>query len=388
MGKYLKNRSVWAWMVCLGALLMCGPVCGQRTGGMSAGEAKVKAGEVLEEWKAVQRERLQGNEEERCITQGELRMPYYYNVHGEKPAEGRSLYISMHGGGNAPKALNDSQWENQKNLYRPAEGIYLSPRAPWNDWNMWFQEPIDGMLEELVRTMVVLQDVNPDRVYLMGYSAGGDGVWRLAPRLADHWAAAAMMAGHPGDVGLLNVRNMPFTIWVGGNDAAYNRNVEVARRGVELDSLAKADRGGYVHECHVVAGMPHWMNLKDAAAVPWMAQYRRDARPERVVWQQEEVLRRAFYWLEVPQEELERGKKVVAEVKGNTIRISHCDYTSLILWLDDELVDLDRKVTVKYRGRTLFRGKVERSEENLRRSLEERGDVRYMFAGRVVVRGL
>ena len=360
-------------------------LCGQAqvTGRLSASEAKVKAGELVEEWRTEQARLLQHNEAEKCITQGELRMPYYYNIHGEKPAEGRSLYISMHGGGNAPKSLNDSQWENQKNLYKPDEGIYLSPRAPWNDWNMWFQEPIDAMLEELIRTMVVLKDVNPDKVYLMGYSAGGDGVWRLAPRLADHWAAASMMAGHPGDVGLLNVRNMPFTIWVGGNDAAYNRNVEVARRGVELDSLAKADRGGYVHECHVVAGMPHWMNQKDAAAVPWMAQYSRDARPRRVVWQQEEVLRQAFYWLEVPGEELERGKKVVAEVKGNTIVISHCDYSTLTLWLDDELVNLDRKLTVKYRGRTLFRGKVERSVENLRRSLEERGDVRYMFAGRV-----
>ncbi|MDY4043446.1 MAG: hypothetical protein SOY65_06510 [Marinifilaceae bacterium] len=36
-----------------------------------------------------------------------LQMPILYRTFGESPADGRSLYISMHGGGNAPKALND-----------------------------------------------------------------------------------------------------------------------------------------------------------------------------------------------------------------------------------------------------------------------------------------
>ena len=56
-------------------------------------------------------------------------MPFFYKIFGEKPKGGRSLWISMHGGGNAPAALNDSQYENQKRLYQPAEGIYLAPRA-------------------------------------------------------------------------------------------------------------------------------------------------------------------------------------------------------------------------------------------------------------------
>ena len=35
----------------------------------------------------------------------------------------------MHGGGGAPKRVNDSQWENQKRLYKLDEGLYVSPRA-------------------------------------------------------------------------------------------------------------------------------------------------------------------------------------------------------------------------------------------------------------------
>jgi hypothetical protein len=42
--------------------------------------------------------------------------------------------------------------------------------------------------------------------------------------IADWLAGAAMMAGHPNNVELYNVRNISFSIQVGGKDAAYNRN--------------------------------------------------------------------------------------------------------------------------------------------------------------------
>ena len=80
-----------------------------------------------EEWKA------------RKIKLGKLEMKFDYRVFGEKPAEGRSLYISMHGGGGAPARVNEQQWRNQIRLYKPKEGIYLAPRAPTNTWNLWHQ---------------------------------------------------------------------------------------------------------------------------------------------------------------------------------------------------------------------------------------------------------
>ena len=71
---------------------------------------------------------------------------------------------------------------------------------------------------------MLLAGANPDKVYLMGYSAGGDGVYQLAPRMADRFAAASMMAGHPGNASPLGLRNLPFAIFSGADDAAYNRN--------------------------------------------------------------------------------------------------------------------------------------------------------------------
>src|ERR1041384_4647603 len=103
-------------------------------------------------------------------------------VFGEASTHGRSLWISMHGGGGAPKAVNDQQWKNQIGLYQPAEGIYVAPRAPTDNWNLWHEAHIDPMFDRLVEDYIVLRGVNPNRVYILGYSAGGDGVWQLAPR--------------------------------------------------------------------------------------------------------------------------------------------------------------------------------------------------------------
>jgi predicted peptidase len=62
-------------------------------------------------------------------------------------------------------------------------------------------------------------------VYILGYSAGGDGIYYLGPRLADYLAAASMMAGHPNNASPLNLRNIGFSIYMGENDSAYDRNI-------------------------------------------------------------------------------------------------------------------------------------------------------------------
>jgi hypothetical protein len=73
---------------------------------------------------------------------------------------GRSLFLSLHGGGGAPPAVNESQWRNQVRLgqgYHPSEGIYLAPRAPTDAWNLCHQGHIDTLFSGLVpRTVTTL----------------------------------------------------------------------------------------------------------------------------------------------------------------------------------------------------------------------------------------
>lgn len=295
-------------------------------------------------------------------------------VFGEAPTNGHSLWISMHGGGNAPARVNDRQWTNQMSLYKPTEGIYVAPRAPTDTWNLWHQAHIDLMFDRLIEDYVALRGVNPDRVYIMGYSAGGDGVWQLAPRMADRWAAAAMMAGHPNDASLLSLRNLPFALFVGGNDAAYNRNKVVAERAAELDKLREADLGGYEHLARIYPGLPHWMNRQDGEAVPWMAERTRNPWPKKVVWRQDDVTHARFYWLAVPSSEVKAKNKIVAEVDGQTINLTGDVPKGMILRLSDQLLNLDTPLRVTVKGSEVFQGRVARRAEVIRESLQERAD--------------
>lgn len=294
---------------------------------------------------------------------------------GDAPAGGRSLWISMHGGGNAPSGVNDKQWTNQIRLYEPAEGIYVAPRAPTDTWNLWHEAHIDPLFQRLIDDHVALLGVNPDKVYLMGYSAGGDGVWQLAPRMADRFAAAAMMAGHPNEASLLSLRNLPFAIFMGGNDGAYDRNKIAAARTAELDRLGAEDPGSYLHMSRIYSGLGHWMNKKDAEGVPWMAGFQRNPWPAKIVWLQDDVFERRFYWLQVPVDaELKAGQKVVAKIQGRTISLEGDVPKGTSLRLSDSLMDLDRELTVVVNGREAFRGKAVRRAGNLVTSLGERAD--------------
>ena len=352
---------------------------------LTRAQAEQEAQQLAAQWKEGIRNKYQLAWQNHTLILGSKIMPFWYTTYGTQPADGYSLFISLHGGGNAPAQLNDSQWENQKRLYHPENSVYLAPRAPYNDWDMWFKPDLDGFYAALIQMCVANLDVNPDKVYLIGFSAGGDGVWRMAPRMADTWAGASMMAGHPGDVSLLNLRNTPFMVWCGALDDAYNRNRECTSRGHELDSLQKADPQGYMHETHIVEGKSHWMDLEDAAALPWLQQYRRNPYPTHIVWQQEEVTHPHFYWLTAPEDQIQRGKTVRLTLKGNMVDIQQCDYTQLTLHFNDQMVNLDKPITIRMKGKILFKEKLPRTVENMKTTLSQRNDLSYMFPAQVTI---
>ena len=340
-------------------------------------------------WKAhvaqIQKDRAD-EVKNKLIKDGKLEMPYDFKTFGKKPDGGRSLWISLHGGGGAPKEVNDQQWENQKGLYKVEEGIYLAPRAPTNTWNLWHEGHIDRMFGRLIEDLIVTEDVNPDRVYVLGYSAGGDGVYQLGPRMADSWAGAAMMAGHPNGVSLLSLRNVPFALQVGANDSAYDRNKVGKQYGEQLDKLQKDDPKGYEHFVKIREGKGHWMDLEDKEALPWMAKFTRNPVPERVVWKQTGTVHARFYWLAVPTDQAKGDSLVVVKRDGQTIEITSAEkIEKLFVRLDDRMTNLDKPITVTYDGKELYKGTATRTIATIFKTLDGRGDPKLVFDAEITV---
>ena len=261
----------------------------------------------------------------------------------------------------------------------------MVPRAPTNTWNLWHQGHIDGMFSRLIENMIALEDVNPDKVYLMGYSAGGDGVYQLAPRMADRFAAAAMMAGHPNETSPLGLRNLPFTLHMGGRDSAYKRNQIAEQWKVKLAELQKEDLGGYEHLVKIYPEKGHWMDRQDASAIPWMAKYRRQRYPQRVVWKQDDVTHTRFYWLAADPELVKGRPLVVATMKNQSITIEHSDLDRITIRLTDEMLDLDQPIELVWGDSKPVSVKGERRIATLAKTLAERGERPGMYSVEVEV---
>lgn len=303
--------------------------------------------------------------------------------------EPQPLFISMHGGGGAPPEVNDKQWDNQVALgatYAPQEGIYLAPRAPTDTWNCWHSAAVDPLFARLIRALIAAGTVDPNRVYLMGYSAGGDGVYALAPRMADRFAAASMMAGSPNGVLLNNVRNLPFSIQVGALDSAYDRANIAKHYGKLLEDLQAKDPDGYAHFTEIHEGKGHWMDTEDRIAVPWMEGFTRDITAERIVWRQTGMIYDRFYWLAVPPGEAQMDEEIIAERADQTITLSGPSGRTVFVRLNDDMLDLDQPVTVVTPGGdVLFDGIAERSEDVISKTVEEYGDLNAVFTAEIEV---
>ena len=353
--------------------------------GMSLGEAAAFADQIWAEHAEAVRAQRAAELDAMVLQDGDHAMRLLRRDFGDAPEGERALWISMHGGGGTAAEVNDRQWRTQIRLYDPEEGIYVAPRAPTDTWNMWHRPEIDRLLDRLIESAVIVWGVDPDRVYLTGYSAGGDGVYQLAPRMADRFAAAAMMAGHPNNATPHGLRNLPFALFMGGEDSAYDRNGVAARWEAWLGELAAADPGGYPHLVRIYEGLGHWMDGRDREGIPWMARHTRDPWPERVVWRQGNTTHERFAWLSVPADQAEKGRTVIGGVDGQRITVESDDVERVDLLLSDELIDLDRPVTVIANGRVAFEGLVMRTERAARASLRLRADPRMIASGRLRV---
>jgi transglutaminase-like putative cysteine protease/pimeloyl-ACP methyl ester carboxylesterase len=310
------------------------------------------------------------------IILGDKKLKWMEKTFGDEPGGKHSLWITMHGGGQGTEQENDRNWRGYFGRYEfPPGGINVAPRAPANTWDMWHVKWTDDLFERLISDFTLRRNVDPNRVYLIGYSAGGDGVYQLAPRLSDRFAAAAMCAGHPNEVTPEGLRNLPFFLYMGGADSAYNRNVVVREFSAKIDALQASDPGAYPHRLTVFPGLPHNMQNRESEMIPRMSPLRRVTWPKRVVWKQDDdAVHTRLYWLERGPAEVRPNEIYAANVDGQTITIETPSTGTLTLRLSDALLELDQPVRVVAGAKTIFEGKVARSFAAVEQSLRERED--------------
>ena len=322
-----------------------------------------------------------GEMEDRVIKLKDRKIKFDIKHFGEQGEDGWSLFISLHGGGGTTESENNRLWNRHKTLYKLEDGILFTPRSPSNTWNMWFQSHVDTFFNRIIQNMIAFHNVDPNKIYIMGRSAGGDGIYQVAPRMADRFAAAAMSAGHPNDSSPLGLRNTAFTIHMGENDSLYNRNDMAVKWGNDLRKLNEEDPEGYRYYIKIYKNKGHWMDNLEASALDWMSDFIRNPYPSKVVWKQGNVLHKRFYWLR--NEDPSFGDLIECNIDDQIITVLSSSSSKITIQLNDDLVDMDREITVNYLGRQLFKGFVYRDIDIIKRSIREYGDPKSVYYGEI-----
>jgi len=345
------------------------------------------------------------------ITSGAMEMPYVFIAKGKKPANGWPLFISLHGGGRYTEPdltgphgwpVNTSEWQAQMRLtmkvYKPA-GLYFIPRMAHDRWGRWWMKHNIDIFTRMIRDAILFNDVDPNRIYIMGISQGGYGTCHLAPFLADELAAAGAMAGGMMTV-TENLRNLPFRSDIGEKDTMYDRINLANKLHTNLDTLKKVDPNGYENVLAIQKGRGHGIDYSKSPS--WLETHSRNPYPEKVVWRcftKDGIYRDNFYWLSLTETPKTGEFEIVASLdkKQNKITLTAYEVVTVgkdkeksttrkpleaaqvIVHLNDAMLDLDKKIMIELNGKEVFNDKVERSRGSMMQNLVKRGDINYAF---------
>ena len=192
--------------------------------------------------------------------QNKMSLRFYEKVIGKPDPNGYALFICLHGGGQTSPATNDKQWHDiipfEANGFRNGT-IAVAPRGINNAWNLHFIDESYPAFVRLIEDYIIFKNVDPNRVYLMGFSAGGDGTYQISERIPFMLAACSPQAGHPNGVTTVNLCNLPTYLAAGEKDGAFKRNqicVDYYRQIIGHNGQLC---GNYIAKVEVVAGSGH-----------------------------------------------------------------------------------------------------------------------------------
>lgn len=347
------------------------------------------------------------------LTSGDKTMPYLFMAKGEKPAAGWPMFICLHGGGQHKVEtahgwdVNTREWQAQMSLtarvYKP-DGLYFIPRMADDRLGRWWHQHNIDIFTRMIRDAILFNDVDPNKIYIMGISQGGYGTCHLTPFMADLFAGGGSMAGGMMTV-TENLRNVAFRSDIGEKDTMYDRIKYAKQLHAAIDANKAKDPQGYENVLAIQEGRGHGIDYSKSPS--WLATHTRNPHPDKIVWRCHEkagIYRENFYWIgltETPEQgefdltaAADKGENIVtitaeevipAKEKGTKATRKPLTSSQIIVNLNDELVDLDQEVTVMLNGKEVFKGKLERSRNTLLKNLVKRGDPNYAFPAQVIV---
>lgn len=358
-----------------------------------------QANEQFKEEKLIGLQKLDSDRQHRWVLPHNLEpraiMKYYYGYFGQKPTQGFPLYLYMHGSGDP-----DSEWAAGVGIaasHPEVAGVYFVPRIPnTGEYYRWYHKSKQFAWERLIRLAHLSGDIDVNKIFFYGVSEGGYGSQRLASYYADYLAGAGPMAGGEPLINspVENCRNLAFFFLTGERDEMFHRNRLTRYTKEEFEKFHTQDPSGWTHNIVLEEGKGHGVTY--AKAVEWLKDFRRNPYPKKVVWEDFEMhgnYRKGFHNLVVKKRFGNNRYRYTMDIVGNQINLNidevtyqsveqsdarHGNFTtkytkthtpaakaSVVVYLNEQLVNLNQEVVVVANGKEVFRGKPELDKKHL-----------------------
>jgi hypothetical protein len=322
------------------------------------------------------------------------------------------LMIGLHGGGDGTGSGKDHMLGQMEMTTLPA--IIVCPTSVDLGVKFYWRDPKnEQMLALLVQELSRQYPIDPDKIYLNGYSMGGIGAYYLGARLVDRYAAIAPGGGSWKGIFWAGMLNTPTYIWHGKRDM----------RGANFTDFPNAENAaaclkelgpGYTFEFHPMdCDHPHVPKGEQKTMAEWLLKQKRNPYPKHIVYASPrakdfmvEVLPSPpDRWLsitetgsgELEMEGLQQGgtprmkhklKMGVLDATWtaqNVLDVKAQNVSKFRVFLSPNLLDLKKPLKVTVNGKAAFEGPVKTSLKFLLKYLDEHRDAGMVFVGEVPV---
>lgn len=334
-------------------------------------------------------------------------MPFYLFVKkGQTSPQRKPLLINLHGSG--PKSSEFSTALSLSKVYADAPSVYFVPQIPNERRYRWWFQPVQNAWEKLFRLAMISDEIDPNKIYVLGISEGGYGSQRLGAYYADYLAGAGPMAGGEPlkNAPPLNYRNIAFSFHTGEYDTGFGRNKLTALASATFDSLATKYPGDFIHNIVLQKDRGHGIDY--TLTTPWLVAHKRRVSPKHISWVYFPMhgrYRKGFYNVAIDKlpgmKEENEFNRIVFDIQynkqDNTVvidsllmsddmsRTKEMSEGQVSLFLDDSYIDYSKPVKVIYNGKVVHNEMLRLKEENLIESCALFGDPNRLYPAKLSI---
>ncbi|OGS21141.1 MAG: hypothetical protein A2252_05825 [Elusimicrobia bacterium RIFOXYA2_FULL_39_19] len=276
-------------------------------------------------------------------------VPEDYNKDKQYP-----LYIKLHGFGGDMSKFNVWFYSSNKIDTNSALGTtkkqYIKVQ-PFGRGNVAYhnlgEKDVFDVIEEVRKTY----NIDPDRIYLNGFSMGGGGTWYLGLKYPDFWAAIVPCAGftssfrvYKGDMTVFakNAVNLPVYCFHGDKDTTVSPSYSRAM----VDAFKKL---GYPITYEEAKGLSHeTFEENDIRHLDWALKQKRNRNPKKVRYVCSTLSANKSYWVSILSKiDYAKNAVIEAEIKSaGEITVKTENIGKLLLDLPADFVKSNKKAVI------------------------------------------